>query len=263
LAANSGDASDGIVSPKLGLVFEVSPKSEIYLNGGYGFHSNDARGTTIRVDPVSGDPVTAVPPLVRSRGAELGWRMAAVKGLVSTVSLWLLDLDSELVFVGDAGGTEPSGATRRYGVEWANFYRPAPWLVLDADLALTHGRYRNAAPDDRIANSIGTVFTAGVSVPDVSGWFGSVRLRYFGRQPLIEDNTVTAPASSTVNVVLGRILGAWEVAAEVLNAFDRANNDIAYYYTSRLPGEAAEGVDDVHFHPAEPRMLRIRVSRTF
>jgi len=263
LAANSGETSEGIVSPKLGLVFEVSPKTEIYLNGGYGFHSNDARGTTIRVDPVSGEAVDAVSPLVRSRGAELGLRTAAVKGLVSTVSLWLLDLDSELVFVGDAGGTEPSGATRRYGVEWANFYRPLPWLVLDADLALTHGRYRGAAPADRIANSIGTVVTAGVGVPDAAGWFGSVRLRYFGRQPLSEDNAVTAPASSTVNVVLGRKSGSWEIAAEVLNVFDRANNDIAYFYASRLPGESEEGVDDVHFHPAEPRMVRLRVSRVF
>jgi hypothetical protein len=262
---NSGRAADSITSPKLGAVFGPWAQTEVYANVGFGYHSNDARGTTIRVDPADGlTPVERVTPLVQSRGAEVGVRTAAVRGLVSSLTLWTLGLDSELVFVGDAGGTEPTGRTRRHGIEWTNFWRPRSWLSLDTDVALTHARYRDdAGGGTRIANSIGRVVTGGVSLGGETGGFGGVRLRYFGTQPLREDNMVRAPASTTINVRLGWRTPVWEFSADLLNAFDRRNNDIAYAYASRLPGEPADGVDDVHFHPAEPRMLRVTVARRF
>ncbi len=239
-------------------------KTEFYLNAGLGFHSNDARGTTIRVDPADGTtPVDRVNPLVRSRGFEGGLRTSFTPGLVSTVSLWSLDLDSELVFVGDAGGTEPSGATRRYGMEFANFYRATPWLTLDADVSFTHARYRAGAPADRIANSIGTVVTAGLVVGHTTGPFASVRLRSFGAQPLTEDNSVTQPTSTTLNARVGWKNRDWEFALNLLNALDRRSDDIAYVYTSRLRGEPAAGFEDTHLHPAEPRTLRLSVTRRF
>ncbi len=263
-ALNSGQRAAAIASPKLGVVLGPWAKTEIYFNGGLGFHSNDARGATIRVDPTDGvTPVERVSPLVRSRGLEAGVRTSALPGLVSTVSVWFLDLDSELVFVGDAGGTEASGASRRYGVEFANYYKATPWLTFDADVSFTHARYRNAAPDDRIANSIATVVTAGVVAGRSAGIFGSLRLRYFGEQPIIEDNSVKEPASTTFNARLGWRNREWEFALDVLNLLDRRNDDIAYFYPSRLRGEPAAGVDDTHFHPAEPRTLRFAVTRKF
>ncbi len=263
LAANSGNTSDSIVSPKVGLVFGPWEKTELYANIGYGFHSNDARGTTIRVDPADGvTPADRVTPLARSRGAELGVRTAVVPGLVSTLSVWALELDSELVFVGDAGGTEPTGRTRRHGVELANFWRANPWLAFDADLAATHGRYRDdTGSGTRIANSISTVVTAGAVVGAREGFFGALRLRYFGPQPLIEDNSMRAPSSTSTNLQLGWRSKTWEIEVDVLNVFNRENYDIAYAYTSRLPGEPAGGVDDLHFHPAEPRTVRVAVTR--
>ena len=95
-----------------------------------------------------------------------------------------------------------------------------------------------------------------------SGWSGSLRARYFGEQPLLEDGSITAPSSLTYNARLARRLGDSELALDVLNLFDRDNNDIAYAYESRLPGEAA-GVLDTHFHPAEPRTVRASVTRRF
>ncbi|ATC64275.1 TonB-dependent receptor [Nibricoccus aquaticus] len=274
---NSDDRTAGMVSPKFGVVFGPWKKTEVYANAGYSFHSNDARGTVIAVDPVSGDPAERVNPLVRSKGAEVGVRTSAVPGLVSTLSFWGLDLDSELVFVGDAGGTEPTGATRRYGVELANFYRAASWLTLDADLALTQARYRDAeigaggAKEDRIANSISRVVTAGASVEAPGGWFGALRVRYFGPQPLIEDNSVVAPSSTTWNGRVGWRSKSgsggnegWEVAVDVLNVFDRENYDIAYFYESRLRSEASGvATEDIHFHPAEPRTVRVSVTKRF
>lgn len=263
-AANSGTRHAGIVSPKLGVSWRTTDKIELYANVGAGFHSNDARGAVIAVDPVSGDRAERVDPLVRAEGAEIGVRTSIVQGLVSTLAVWGLELDSELVFVGDAGGTEASGATRRYGVEWANFYQATRWLALDADVAFTHARYRDAGGQDRIANSISRVVTAGALVELPAGWFGAARLRYFGPQPLIEDNSVIAPSSTTVSARLGWRGHAWEFAVDVLNVLDRANNDIAYFYESRLANEpSGVGVEDLHFHPAEPRAVRVSAAYRF
>ena len=278
-ALNSDERTAGMVSPKLGAVFGpwAEARTEVYANVGYSFHSNDARGTVIAVNPVSGDRAERVDPLVRSKGAEVGVRTSALPGLVSTLSVWGLDLDSELVFVGDAGGTEPTGATRRYGVELANFYRANSWLTLDADLALTQARYRDAEVGaggekaDRIANSISRVVTAGASVEAPGGWFGALRVRYFGPQPLIEDNSVVAPSSTTWNGRVGWRAKSgsdgnegWEVAVDVLNVFDRENYDIAYFYESRLRTEASGvATEDIHFHPAEPRTVRVSVTKRF
>ena len=196
---------------------------------------------------------------------ETGVRTSAIPGLVSSVSIWFLDLDSELVFTGDSGGTEPSGASRRYGVEWANFYRASSWLTFDGDFSLTHARYRHDVEGGgtRIPNSISSVVTAGATVDLPAGFFGSVRLRYFGPQPLIENNSVIAPSTLTLNGRIGYRLHLWDLSLEILNILDRKNNDIAYYYASRLPGEPLDGISDVHFHPAEPRTVRFTATRKF
>jgi hypothetical protein len=260
---NSGKKTAGIVSPKVNVVYRPAGKTELYLSGGYGFHSNDARGVVIRVDPGSGDPVSRAKPLASSRAFEAGVRASPLEGWVSTASWWVLDSESELVFVGDAGGTEATGASRRQGVEFTNFYRIGTWLVLDADVTLSRARYKDAPGNDRIANSISRVVTGGATFNARNGWTTSVRVRHFGSQPLVEDNSVRSPSSVTLNLLTGFNLGEWRVECAVLNVLDRENSDIAYYYTSRLPGEPAEGIDDVHLHPAEPRTLRVSLTRTF
>jgi hypothetical protein len=261
---NSGKRTSGILSPKLNIVFGPWEMTELYLDAGDGFHSNDARGTVERVDPQDGSPAQPVTPLVRAEGAEFGARTSFVPGLVSTVSAWGLDLASELTFDGDTGQTNPSGPTRRYGVEFANFYRATPWLALDGDLSFTHARYLQETNGGyRIANSIGTVLSGGATVNAGEGWFGSLRARYFGPQPIVETGQVHEPSSLTFNGRVGWRGGRWEFALDLLNILNRANDDIAYYYTSRLPGEPASGIADTHFHPAEPRLGRFSVLRRF
>ena len=201
LAANSGKANDAIVSPKLGLAFGPFDKTELYLNLARGFHSNDARGTTIRFDPRSGAPVDRVTPLVRAKSGEIGVRSTRIKNLQSTLSLWTLDFDSELLFVGDAGTTEASRPSRRVGIEFTNFYTPKPWLTFDADVAFARARFSDSDPaGQRIPGAIEGVAALGVSVDLPNGFFGGVRARYFGPRPLIEDNSVRS-ASSTWSTV--------------------------------------------------------------
>lgn len=262
-AVNSGDVLDGIVSPKLNLIFGPWAKTEFYLNAGTGLHSNDARGTTIKVRPVTGEPVNNVDPLVRSKSVEIGARTSLVPNLVSTLSFYYLTIGSELVFTGDAGDTEASAASRRLGVEFANYYKPLPWLTLDADFAYTQARFIDEPAGDRIPGSIATVFAAGATVNIPGGFFGSLRTRYFGPAPLIEDNSAIAKSSLTFDGRVGWNFSRVQLAVDVLNILDKKNNDIEYFYTSRLPGEPLEGVDDFHVHPVEPRTFRVTATFKF
>ncbi len=264
LAANSGSRADTQLSPKASLVLVPHPAHEVYLDYGRGFHSNDARGALTRIDPASGAAADPVEPLVASWGSEIGWRSTALRGLTTTFAVWYLELDSELVFVGDAGTTEASGATRRYGVEWTNFYRPLPWLTFDLDVAFTHAEF-TGVPEDDIPNAVGRVITAGVSVEFPHGFFGGLRLRHFGDTPLVEDGRVEAADTTVVNLRAGyRFVRDVELALEVFNLFDTGDPDISYFFASCVPGDPQAacgatprtGVDDVHLHPVEPRAVR-------
>src|SRR5439155_14477705 len=177
---NSGTTSAGLVSPKGGATLGPWKGTELYVNAGSGFHSNDARGTTITRD-ADGNPADRVTPLVRAKGAEVGARTVAIPHLQSTVSLWTLRLASELVYNGDAGATEPGPASERYGVEWANYYSPTKWLVFDGDVSWSRAYFTGVTTANRyVAEAVGPVVSAGASVDNFHRSFGSLRLRYFG-----------------------------------------------------------------------------------
>lgn len=257
-AANSGSASAHLLSPKFSLIAGPWAKTEFFFNAGRGFHSNDARGTTASIDPKTDDPVDKVPGLVAARGLELGARTEWVPGLQSSVAIWKLDFDSELVYVGDAGATEANRPSRRRGIEWNNRYIPVPWLLIDADLAWTHARFADHDPaGNRIPNAVDKVGSIAVTLRDLGPWSASLQWRYLGAGSLIEDNSVRSRASLTTNLRVSRKL--WrnsEVTFDVFNVTDRKVNDIEYFYESQLPGEAAP-VADKHVHPAEPRTVRV------
>jgi len=257
LTVNGGTAQDSKASPKLSLILGPWRKSEFFVNAGTGFHSNDARGATIRLDPRSGESAQRVPLLVAGRGAELGFRTEAIPGLQSSLALWGLKLDSELVYVGDAGATEASRASSRRGVEFNNRYTPVQWLLIDADFAWSRGRFDNG---DRIPNAVDRVASMAVTLRDLAHWTTSLQWRYLGSGPLVEDNSVRSRPSSTLNTRITRGLPGWgrqtDITLDIFNLTNRRVNDIQYFYESRLPGEPAP-VADRHVHPAEPRTFRL------
>jgi len=263
LAANSGNGSDAILSPKAALAWRVTDQVELYANYGESFHSNDVRGATIRVDPTTGDPADRVPALVKARGAELGGRVEA-GALTASLVGYYLTLGSELVYSGDGGTTEPNAGSRRYGAEATVFLRPANWLTLDAAGSLTHARLRGAATgEDHIPNSIREVVSGGAEVNFGGGLSGALRVRHFGSAPLVEDNSVRSNPTTLVNLGTYWQGARTKVSIDVLNLFNSRDNDITYYYASRLPDEAPEGVEDYHLHPVEPRQVRVSVAHSF
>jgi hypothetical protein len=258
-AVNSGSRSSGLVSPKGGAIFGPWRSTELYVNAGFGYHSNDARGSTIAVDPSTGDPAERVTPLVRAKGAEIGFRTIAIPRLQSTVALWRLDLASELLFVGDAGTTEASRPSRRYGIEWTNFARLAPTVSADADLAWSRARFTDDDPAGAfIPGAAEVIASLGLTLDRRSGLFGSARLRYFGGRPLIEDDSVRSKSTSVVNGQVGyHLTPRMHVVLDLFNVLNSTASDIDYFYASRLPGEPDSGVDDIHSHPVLPRTARL------
>ena len=235
------------------------------MNAGTGFHSNDARGAAITVDPVTGDaggPGDAA-------GARHGRRDRAPHRAHSRAAVdrraVVPGLDSELLFVGDAGTTDAGRPSRRVGLEWTNYVRLAPWLTVDADLAFSRARFTDADPaGSRIPGALDRVISAGVTIEPRQPLFGSLRVRHFGPRPLLEDASVTSRSTTLWNGEIGyHVSSRTRFVLEAFNIFDAEVSDIDYFYTSRLPGEPLEGVEDIHFHPALPRSARVGIQFSF
>jgi outer membrane receptor protein involved in Fe transport len=273
---NGGNVTAFKTSPKGSVVVGPWAKTEFYLSGGMGIHSNDVRSATSTVEPtdynnnvqgISGTAMQKFPLLERAIGYEIGTRTAIVPHLQSSLALFRLNLASEQVFDGDAGDTAPSGASTRQGVEFANFYTPIPGVVLDADAAVTQARFHNNVSDGitsgkYIAGSPRLVLASGVTLDDFGPWFGGVQYRMYGPRPLTDDNSVRSPATTLVNIRVGyRLAEGLNVRLDVDNLLNAKAQDISYYYASRLQSEplslVGTGVNDVHFHAAEPRGVRL------
>ena len=263
-SANSGTTSDTKVSPKLNLIFGPWNKTEFYASAGYGFHSNDARGTTLTQDPKTGLAADKVQPLVRSKGIELGVRTEAIAGLQSALSVYQLDFDSELTFAGDAGTTEAGRPSRRIGFEFSNYYKVNRWLTVDADVSFARARFRDADPaGNRIPGAVEGVASLALAVDNLGPYFGALQLRFFGPRPLMEDNSVRSSSSATLNGRVGyKFSPKVKLELEAFNLTNRKNSAIDYYYVSQLKGEATP-VADVHFHPIESRSLRLTLVANF
>tara|TARA_R110002049_G_scaffold1716_2_gene12987 strand:+ start:929 stop:2983 length:2055 start_codon:yes stop_codon:yes gene_type:complete len=264
LGGNSGKEHDDKLALKGSAIYTFNEAWETYFSIGQGLHSNDARGTTAVVDPIDGGSVLPVDPLVDSLGYEVGARGFLGDRLNASIALWRLDIDSELLFVGDAGNTEVSRGSRRKGVEVSTYYSLTDQWTLDMEYAYTDSKFTDYAPEgDDIPGSIDKVLQAGISAELDSGWFGSLRVRYFGERPLVEDGSVKSDDATVVNLRAGYQARQWSVKVDVLNVLDSDDHDIDYFYASRLPGEASGGVEDIHYHVLEPRTVRFYVGYTF
>ncbi|QOZ76278.1 TonB-dependent receptor [Bradyrhizobium sp. CCBAU 53351] len=300
-ANNSGREDAALGSPKFRMVVGPFHQTEFFLGAGNGMHSNDARGATTTEDP--SDPATRLTPsplLVRTKGAEVGVRSRIVPGLDTSLSLFILDQDSEILFSGDAGDTSATRASRRYGFEWTNHYRPRSWIDVDADLAMTHARFRGYdseqaevyaslagypeaqignAPGNSVPNAPAMVASAGVTLGEKTGWFGALRWRYLASSPLTEDNALRSAATSIFNGRLGyRIDNGWRLQLDVLNLFNTKASQITYAYGSLLKTDTLynlctsgaapmsvcqNGVMDYVLHPVEPLTFRLTIAGAF
>jgi outer membrane receptor protein involved in Fe transport len=272
--ANGGTASAGQASPKLGLVFGPfgeHARTELYANWGRGYHSNDARGATSVINPADGGATEKLSLFSKAKGAEAGLRTRPLSGWSSSLSLWRMELGSELVFVGDEGVTEARGASKRHGVEWSNYYTPNDWLIIDGDIAWSKARFKVALDNggNEVPNAIPLTASLGIGADHGGPWFGGLRMRYLGAYALEETGQQKSTPFWTSNARIGwRASPKLQVGIDVLNLFDRKANDVEYWggactSTEQGSGACGAGIDGRLVHPLEPRTLRVSLRTSF
>jgi hypothetical protein len=277
-AANTGTVAKFLPEPKASLILGPWSKTEFYVQGGFSFHSNDARGATQTLQPISPDnpfptATSRIPALIQTKGAEIGVRTTALSHLQSTFSLWYLHSQSELLQDGDTGGTSASlSPSNRYGIEWANFYTPLEHWAFDFDLANSRAFFTaidadDAAPNSpggkRVPEAVGVVASSGITMHDYKRFSASLRLRYFGPRDLTSDSIYRSNATLLLNAqVRYRITKEWSFVVEALNLLNRKDSDIDYAYNSRITPTAGATFDRV-LHPVEPFQLRFGLRRSF
>jgi len=238
--------NNSIVSPKLNFYYHPNERTNIYLTTGKGFHSNDVRVMDRQALPAA-------------YGADLGITVKATRNLLLNFALWHLYLEQEFVYVGDEGVVEPSGKTRRKGIDLSVRYQPFKWLVADADANYCHGRnidgsYIPLAP----------VFTStgGFTVKSKIGLNGSLRYRYMYDRPANENKTVIAKGYFINDVVLSFAKRRYEVSMTVQNIFNEKWKETQFDTESRLQNEPGP-VSEIHFTPGTPLFIKIGASYAF
>ncbi|MDT3778076.1 TonB-dependent receptor plug domain-containing protein [Nitrospira sp. MA-1] len=246
----NGTASNAIASGKANLVFGPWYQTEFFLNVGTGFHSNDAR------DAVENPSTNS---LTRAIGYEIGIRSRPWAWSEFLATFWLLDLGSELVFVGDEGTTEPRGKTRRLGTEFSSRITPLDWLTIRGDVTYTHAEFRKTgdavplAPQFTAFSSVTARFPIGLS--------GTLQMLTVESRAGTEDDNVKLEPFTIFDLVLRYKIplapptGRLEAFFSIRNLTDTDWRQAQFYYESRLPGEPAGGVADIHFVPGTPRMF--------
>jgi opacity protein-like surface antigen len=301
--ANSGSQIVPFGSPKATATLGPFYKTELFVGGGMGYHSDDARGSeAIQVPGSPTTPQTPNPLIVRSHGAEIGVRTKIVPDLDSSISAFYIHQDSEQLYNADAGTTVPGPPSLRKGIEITSDYRPLSWFHLDAALALTHARfdgfdanqaaiYQSFAgyPQAQLGNMPGTyifnapwmVAAAGLTLGEKTGWFSSLRWRYFSSRPLTEDGAFQSPPFNVLEGTVGyRFTNGWRLQLDALNMLNSNTDQATYAYNTLLYGDAlyaqcypksgapsnvppavcAAGVMDYVLHPLEPLAFRVTVA---
>ena len=241
--------------PKFMGILSPSPQLDVFASLGRGFHSNDARGVVRQ-----NDPATLLTPAM---GYEAGARVTPLPNLTVSASGFLIDLDSELVWAGDAGNTEPSGQTRRYGVELDARYHIGNWLFADADVTFTHARYRaNEGNGGAVALAPTRTFSAGVGVRPTVGNFtpsASFRVKSIGARPAIEDESLIAEGFTIVDANAGLRWKQIELGLDVQNLFNATWREVQFATETRLSYEP-KAVTGIHYSPGWPRTVMGRAT---
>jgi outer membrane receptor protein involved in Fe transport len=248
-ASVTGVKDATIYSPKINVVVTPVPRTDVFLNYGEGFHSNDARGVTAKTDPAR--------PLTKARGYEIGARTNLWDRWDVATSLWQLDMDGEFVWVGDGGFTEENGSTRRQGIDFETRLQMLSWLWADFDMTLCTAEFtQNAGNGTAVALAPRRTMAGGLSARHPSGLYGSLRAQSIDTRPADEANTFQAQGFTVVDLAAGYRRKQWEVVVNVGNLLNTEWYTAQFENDSRVrqPDGSLEPapVTDMHVVPGPP-----------
>ncbi|WP_353777841.1 TonB-dependent receptor [Winogradskyella sp. 3972H.M.0a.05] len=243
-----------IVSPKLNIAYNPTDNLQVYVKTGKGFHSNDTRVATTQND------LNTIPA---AYGFDVGYIWKPTPKMLLNMAYWYLYLEQEFVYVGDAGIVEPSGKTRRQGVELSCRYQPIPSLFWNFDINYTLARAIDE-PDgeDYIPLAPDLTLASGINFKHDSGFYSSANVRYIKDRPANEDNSIVAEGYIVVDLNAGYRLEQFDFGIQVQNLFDTEWNETQFATESRLQNEA-DSVEEIHFTPGTPFFIKGSVQYNF
>ncbi len=256
LAVNYKTQSEDKVkfSPKLNFIFSQNNDLQFYLKSGLGFHSNDTRVVVEQ---------TGKKILPTAFGSDLGTIFKPFPRLVVNSTLWYLDLEQEFVYVGDAGVVEPSGRSKRMGIDLGLRYQMTDYLFFDADANYTYARSTDEPKgQDYIPLAPDFTVTGGFSVTDYKGFSGGFHYRYLKTRPANEDNSIVAKGYMVSDINMNYKYENFVFGISAENIFNTKWNETQFATESRLQNET-ESVEEIHFTPGTPFFIKGKITYTF
>jgi outer membrane cobalamin receptor len=235
------------LSPKLNFYYDVSSSVQLYVHMGYGFHSNDVRSVVLK---------TSLNNLPTALGYETGSTFKLGKNVVVNAALWGLDLQSELVYVGDEAIVEATGATRRLGGDLSLRWQLTDRFFIDGDLNYSHGRYLGLPKGENfIPLAPSLTSTGGFSYKRSKGLNCSLRYRYLNSRPANQDNSVVAPGYFLLDAVVNYTTPKFQIGLTAENLLNTKWNQAQFNTLSRLKNESVP-VDELHYTPGTPFFIK-------
>lgn len=242
------------IGPKLNVLYAPSQNLQFFAKSGIGFHSNDTRVVTAK----NGEKI-----LPLAFGVDVGTIFKPIDKLVVNAALWALILQQEFVYVGDAAIVEPSGETRRIGIDLGLRYQISDWLYLHGDINYTYARStKEKIGENYIPLAPDLTSSAGLSFRDVKKLSGSINYRYVNDRPANEDNSIVALGYFISDMNINYSIKNWTFGIIIENLFDTEWIETQFATESRLINEPAP-IEEIHFTPGTPFYAKGKVSIKF
>ncbi|MEY5049380.1 MAG: putative tonB-dependent receptor [Bacteroidota bacterium] len=243
-----------ITCPKLNLYYNLNHKIQLYFSTGTGYHSNDSRGV------VNVANQNTVP---RSISADIGTSITLFKKIFLNTALWWMNLESEYTYAGDDGFIGPNGKTQRIGVDLSARLQLFTWLYADADLNLAKPRFVNEPIGQNYVPLAPTITSvAGINIVSKQGFNISLRYRYLGTRPAIEDNSIEAKGYFITDLVASYKVKKIQLGVTIENLLNKTWNEAQFATESKLKTESAP-ITELHYTPGTPFNIRVNVSYNF
>ncbi len=243
-----------IISPKLRIAYDPTDNLHLFAKSGIGFHGNDTRVVVAQ----NGEEI-----LPKSYGVDVGANWKPFSKAFLNTTLWYLGLEQEFVYVGDEGVVEPSGKTRRVGIDFSGRYQVNDWLFLDSDVTYTYARSIEAADgEDYIPLAPKVTAAGGISIDNFNNFSGGIRYRYLGDRAATENNSIVAEGYTIIDISLSYQWKQFDFLVSVENLFDTEWNETQFATESRLAGET-QSEEEIHFTPGTPFFAKAGITYRF
>jgi len=195
--------------------------------------------------------------------ADLGFILKPTKDLIFTAATWYLHLDQEFVYVGDGAIVEPSGRSRRQGLDLGLRYQPASWIFIYSDLNLANPVSLNDAEGENlIPLAPRLTITGGIKLIPTKSFNAGIRYRHINARPANEDNSVIATGYTVVDFNANYIIKNITLGIDINNLLNTEWNETQFATESRLKNEI-EAVEEIHFTPGTPFFIKGKISYSF